>query len=434
MSVTPPLGLAILAAVLEREGVEVQIVDAAARNLEDQEIVEAIEPGTSLIGIGSTTSEIDAVERLCGLFRRALPSARLILGGSHPTVFHESLVRTGVCDMVVRGEGEKALLLVSKGIPFREIPNLTWRAPSGEIVVNPQDHEFVDLDDLPIPAFHKLPMDLYRSALGAAKNFPSLGLITSRGCPGSCNFCFSKMHGPRTRFLSASGIVTQVRHLHFRYGIREFSFYDDTFTTDRKRVENLCNLLLQEGLRVSWSCFARVDTIEPRLLKLMNRAGCHQIMFGFECSDPEILKAMNKSISVEKAKCAANWAKEAGLDVRGAFMIGNPGETFSGMRKTIDYSLQLGIPLAIFNVTTPFPGTVLFDWAERNGFLKNPRWQEFDLAHPVMDLPGLPGKAIRAAYRMAYRRFYLRPRQLMKGIEILLPWIIERFKPGWMRD
>ena len=123
------------------------------------------------------------------------------------------------------------------------------------------------------PAYHKLSMEKYHSALGAAIRSPSLGMITSRGCPGACTFCFSGMFGSKVRFMSPGKILEQVLAVQSRYGIREISFYDDTFTANRKRVEELCRLLISRKVDIAWSCFARVDTVEPGILALMKRRG-----------------------------------------------------------------------------------------------------------------------------------------------------------------
>lgn len=417
-SVMPPLGLATLAAVLEKSGVEADIIDAQAMNYDDQSLLRevALRGHYDYVGLTATTPEIDGAIRIAALIRRQLPSAQVILGGVHATIFHEELLRQGHCDLAVRGEGEPVVRSLAENRPLAEIANLSWRDASGAVVVNPAATTFVDLDELPFPSYHKLPMSRYRSALGAARRFPSIGMITSRGCPGSCTFCFSGMFGKKIRFEPAKKMLDHVALLQSEYGIREISFYDDTFTANRKRVVDFCNGLIDNRISLSWSCFARIDTVNPELLKLMHQAGCHQIMYGFEAADDRVLAAINKKVTTASYEQVVAWTREAGINIRGAFMLGSPGEDETSMGRTIDYSLSLGVTFAIYNITTPYPGTALYDWAEENGLLKHKDWQRYDLAHPILELPGLPGDLVAKYYRTAYRQFYLRPSYILSRI------------------
>ncbi|MCX5840516.1 MAG: radical SAM protein [Deltaproteobacteria bacterium] len=384
--------------------------------------MSAITPDMEMIGITSTTPEIDSAIALARTIRNRYPEKKILMGGVHPTVFHKRLVADNVCNMVIRGEGEKTILRLAEQQPMKDIPNLTWKAADGEVVVNPEADEFVQLDDLPMPAYHKLPMGKYRSAIGAAIRHPSIGMITSRGCPGKCTFCYSGMFGRKTRFLSADDVYQQILFLKSHYGIREISFYDDTFTADQKRVEQLCNLLLSKRLDVSWSCFARVDTVNPEILKLMKKAGCHQIMYGFETTDENVLKAMNKRVKTSQYADVVAWTRNANIDIRGAFMLGSPEETEDSMRATIEYSKKIGIQYAVFNITTPFPGTALFVWAEKNGFLRHTRWQEYDLSHAILNLPTVSPKAVEVCYRAAYKEFYFRGSYILSHLLLMKTW------------
>lgn len=408
-SITPPIGLATLAAVLEESGFASEIIDAVALNLNDEQVLEKIDPLADYIGIPATTPEIEGVICLAGKISQRFPRARIILGGVHPTIFHQTLVESNACDLVVRGEGEVAILDLARQKPLELIENLTWRAPDGKVIVNPMSEKFVDLETLPAPAYHKLPMGNYHSALGAAKYQPSIGMITSRGCPGSCTFCFSGMFGKKIRFLSAQKILEQIDFLQTNYGIREISFYDDTFTANRKRVQELCEALIKRRKKVSWSCFARVDTVSKDLLMLMQQAGCHQIMYGFESADESVLNAINKKTNLAKAEEAVKWTREAGIDIRGAFMIGNPGETEDSFNRTIAYASGLDIQYAVFNITTPFPGTAMFNWAQENKLLKHTDWQLYDLSHAILGLAEISHDTVELYYRKAFRSFYFRP-------------------------
>ena len=407
-AITPPLGLATLAAVLEQAGHHADIIDMSAMNMSVSDVLEKVDPAADHVGITATTPEISSAQRLAAAVRERYPRMGIIMGGVHPTVCHQELVEDRSCDIVVRGEGEQTLLDIANGSPLDKVPNITWRSSTGEVVINQAVDRYVDLNTLPFPAFEKLPMDRYRSALGAARKSPSIGVITSRGCPGTCTFCFSGMFGTRIRFMSADRVLELIRNLQKTFGIREISFYDDTFTAHKRRVEELCNALIRERIRISWSCFARVDSVSPDLLKLMHAAGCHQIMYGFESADDSILEGINKRVKFSSYDQIVKWTRDARIDIRGAFMLGSLGETTASLQKTIDYSKSLGIQFAIYNITTPFPGTRLYDDVAARGYLKHRDWDQYDLAHAVMELPTIPATEVERFYARAYREFYLR--------------------------
>jgi anaerobic magnesium-protoporphyrin IX monomethyl ester cyclase len=417
-SVMPPLGLATLAAILEREGVEADIIDALALNLDESGLVRVLAGRApyDYVGLTATTPEINNAIDVSRLVRTIFPGAEIIFGGVHATIFHEELIRNRVCDLAVRGEGESVVLALAQKQQRSAISNLSWRDDNGSIIINPDATTYVDLNDLPLPAYHKLPMHRYRSALGAAQRFPSIGMSTSRGCPGSCTFCFSGMFGKKIRFLSAEKMLEHVALLQKDYGIREISFYDDTFTANRKRVEDFCKGLIERDMRLSWSCFARIDTVNPGLLQLMRSAGCHQIMYGFEAADDAVLAAINKKVVSSSYSQVVAWTNQAGINIRGAFMLGSPGEDAAGMRRTINFSKELGVSFAIYNITTPYPGTELYRWAKEQGFLKHTDWQLYDLAHPVLELPGLSSDTVTEYYHRAYREFYLRPSYILRRL------------------
>jgi len=209
----PPLGIALLSAIWDKQGHTSQIIDAAVLQLEIPEIISMINPAADFVGITATTPQITCAIIIAKKVREAFPCIKIIMGGAHPTVFHKELVRDKICDMVVRNEGEIPVTELAKESPYNLIPNLTWRKSDNEVVVNPDAETYMDLNSLPLPAYNKLPMRLYHSALGAAKNEPSIGMVTSRGCPGKCNFCFSKMFGLKIRFMSALNIIEHIEHL-----------------------------------------------------------------------------------------------------------------------------------------------------------------------------------------------------------------------------
>ena len=186
----PPLGIALLSAIWEAQGHTSQIIDTAALKLSLPEIIAGINPNADYIGLTATTPEISSASAIARGIREKFPDIPIVMGGVHPTVFHEDLVRDKICDMVVRNEGETFITELAKGTPLHLIPNLTWRNQEDEIIINPDAETYVNLDHLPFPAYDKLPMHLYHSTPGAARRQPSIGMVTPEAVPASAHFVF----------------------------------------------------------------------------------------------------------------------------------------------------------------------------------------------------------------------------------------------------
>jgi radical SAM superfamily enzyme YgiQ (UPF0313 family) len=406
-SVVPPLGLAWIAAVLEREGHEVAIVDAHAEGVGFDAMAERIRRHPAdWVGITATTSLIGNALEVARIARALLPAARIVLGGVHPTVLPEEVLAEPAVDLVVRGEGEVTMSELVSGKPPAEVAGVSYRA-NGAIVHNPDRALIADLDWLPLPAYHLLPMHRYHPARGAYKRLPAVSMLAGRGCPGRCTFCY-RLFGTRLRVRSGRRLAEEAKFLQDHYGIREVCFYDDTFTAVKKEVLAFCQGLSDLKVDLTWSCFSRIDAVDEETLARMKAAGCHQIMYGVESASAVILQNVNKRVDLAGVERAIGMTKRAGIDVRATFMLGNPGETVSTMEETLAFAIRLNPHLAVFNVTTPFPGTEMFKWAQENGRLRTTTWEEYDLAHMVMELPTVAREQVQEFYRRAYRRFYLR--------------------------
>ncbi len=414
-STSPPLGLLYVAAYAEHRGRSVHVMDANAEQLglEDMErFVRRHRP--AWVGLTAVTAQIMPAHRVVGMIKRASPESKVVIGGVHATALPDEVLQDLHVDYVIRGEGEESLVELVEGRPLESIGGLSYRSDEAgsPILHNPQSEPIADLDSMPPPAYHLIRFELYKPAVGAYRRLPALSITVTRGCPGKCTFCNSAETPLRTR--SAERIVEEMEGLQERYGIREVSFYDDTFTIFKQNVARMCDLMVERGLDLTWSCFARTDCVSKSLLSKMKRAGCHQILFGIESADPQILKNIRKPIDIERTERAVRMVKEAGIEVRAAFMFGNPGETVESLRRTIEFAKRLDADISVFNITTPYPGTQMFDWARRNGYLRTLDWREYDLANSVMDLPTISNDELNRLYKVAYRSFYLRPGYLLR--------------------
>lgn len=409
----PPLGLAYLGSYLEKNGIAVKILDM---QVEEEEYAEAMKKNgfsPDFIGITATTTIIRNAVEIAGISRRLFPGAKIVMGGVHPTFTPDETLKDPNVDYVIRGEGEESLYRLVSGVKEEEITGLSYRK-NGEIIHNKDSEVIKDLDSLPVPAYHMLRVERYMPSLGSYKRLPAISMITSRGCPGKCTYCFGSYLGGRIRTHSARYMADEVKMLIKNYGIREIAFYDDTFTAIKRNVHEFCSIIIGEKIDITWVAFARVDFIDAETLKLMKKAGCHQVLFGIESGNEEILRNIGKVPSLEKAEQAVMMTKKAGIECRTSFMLGNPGETEETLKQTIDYSIKLDADLAMYNVTTPFPGTKMYKWAKENGYLKHEDWDKYDFATAVMELPTVSAAAVEKYYAMAHRAFYGRPVFMLK--------------------
>jgi len=414
-SIMPPLGLATLAATLEKHGYFVEIKDFQADSEGfDTDLKFIKESSYNYLGISATTPQIYAGLEIAKAAKQSHPHAVTIFGGVHPTVMPEEVLSQDFCDIVVRGEGESTLLDIVSEKPLSEISGISYKFEGG-IIHNPERKVVENLDEIPDPAYHLLPMKKYYPAVGSYKQLPAISVIGTRGCPGRCTYCHRQL-GKKVRSRSGTRIADEVKRLHDDFGIREICFYDDTFTVHKKEVYEFTRKLKEYALPITWNCFSRVDSVDYPLLKEMADSGCHQIMFGVESADTDILRNIRKNISLEQVKMAVDSAQKAGIEVRVSLMLGNPGETYESVRKTQKFAKELNPDLIIYNLTTPYPGTEMFKWADENGYLLTKDWNMYDLRHPVMELPTITNNELSILYSNCYRQFYLRPKFILKRL------------------
>jgi len=365
----PPLGLAYIAAVLEREGHRVRVHDFGLNPKAplEEEIAAVQRFAPDLVGITAMTNTYHSAWETARLIKERI-GCSIVIGGPHATVFPDRVVREPCFDYLVYGEGEETMLelvrlLNSEGMrppseALTRIKGLCF-THNGHAVCNPARPLIPDLDALPFPARHLF--DLERYPLYASNGERMITILSSRGCPFNCSYCFKGIVGRTYRQRSPENIVRELREIIDRYGVRNFYFIDDLFTLNMRRLEALLGRVLEEGLDIRWQCLARVDRVTPEMLRLMHRAGCRQIHYGIESGNEEILRAIGKRITKEQVRRAVKWTMEAGIRAKGYFMLGLPGDTVRTMQQTIDFAVELDLDDAMFSLTTPFPGTRLWD-------------------------------------------------------------------------
>ncbi len=411
--VLPPLSLGYLASILREQGMQVEILEMNALSIPVSDLPNCLSGKKyQWVGITATTNLVHNAYRIAESVRNQLPQAKIIMGGVHPTVLPEEIFGVPAVDYVVRGEGERTTAELVSGVSPERIAGLSFRA-EGQVVHNPDREHIHDLDSLPFPSYDLLPIGRYIPALGGYKRLPAISVITSRGCSGSCSYC-NNFFGHRVRKRSSENIIAELKLLIDRYKIKEIYFFDDSFTEFPSKVKDLCEKMIEERLDLTWSCFARIQMVNEDLLRVMRDAGCRHVSYGIESADTEILRGVNKPTNLEKVREVVAITRKVGVETLLGFMLGLPGETRDTMEKTMNFALSLNPDMVLFDITTPFPGTELFNWARSKGYLKTENWSDYDLYTMVMDLPTVTEDEIREFYSKAHRRFYLRPSYLMR--------------------
>lgn len=403
----PPLGIALIASILEKDNHRVEIIDCSADGISPKEINKFINDDYDFVGISVVSQSAPAAYEIAKEIKTRYKKAIIIIGGVHASAMPEEIVSNPYVDICVRGEGEESIREVISGAPLENIKGISYRK-NGSIIHNPDRETIPDLDIYPLPAYHLLPMKKYRSILGVAIEEPSIGLVVSRGCPGRCEYCFPNSLGRKVRIKKPQRILEEILLLKNTYGVKEIDFYDDTFTFYKDKIIELCDLLIKNKIKIVWSCLTRVDFVDEGILKQMKEAGCHQLMYGVESGSEEIRKKLNKNINVDFKK-VMKMTQRIGIQIRATYMIGNYAETYNDVLKTIKYAKYLDSDLAIFNVCTPFPGTELYKRLEIEGRILTKDWGKYDFFNVVFSHPNLSAGQITSLYKRANLEFYLRP-------------------------
>jgi anaerobic magnesium-protoporphyrin IX monomethyl ester cyclase len=410
-----PLGLAYLGAVAEKAGHQVTVIDCQGERLNYDSFRQRIAGVPSdIIGVTSTTLLYNSAKTIMETAREVHPNAITMIGGSHVSFWDENaLNETKALDVIVRKEGENTFLELLQRIEsnksYADVLGTTVRTKEG--IVHNQDRPFLhDLDSLPSPAYHLLPLESYHRM--GKTIFP---IVTSRGCVQWCDFCSTvRMFGRGYRVRSPKKVVDDMEALHNKYGESQFTFYDDAFTINRNHTLEMCADIKARGLDVEWDCETRVDAVDKELLEKMHDAGCITIWFGVESGSEKMLDKMHKKINREQVRSAFKLAQKAGMMTIASAVIGFPGETEETAWETIDFINSLNPDDIGCYIATPYPGTPMYDEVVKNGWLRITDFNKYDTATPTFETPELSMERLREIKYKAHQKFYLRPSYVFK--------------------
>ena len=422
--VSPPFGLLYVAAALEADGHQVEIVDGELDNLTPENILQKIKDSNpDILGVGATTVDFDDGNLILKEAKERL-GVRTVLGGPHATVLADQvLTENPHIDYLVRGEGEitaRELVRQLNGNAngsLNQIEGLSYRQ-DGQIVHNQDRPMIADLNQNVLPARHLIDQRSYLLPVPGKGMRSMTPIQTIRGCAFRCIYCY-RMFGHSVRFRDIVLVVDEIEDCLNNHGVESITFIDDTFAINQNRVVELCEEIKRRKLKFPWRCYTRANTINIDMLKIMKEAGCRQISIGVESGNQEILDIAGKNIKLEHYVKAYKLLEETGFEKRGSFILGLPYETTQTLRDTIDFAKRLRLDRAFFNICTPYPQTRLFEMAEKHEGIRltSDSWNEFRRwGNAVVELEEVSREQLIEWQKIAMMEFYARPRIILHHI------------------
>jgi len=410
-TVAQPLGLAMLASFIKKRNYSLKIIDAEVENITPEETFLQVEKyNPRLVGLTAFTTKMTAAGKILSLIKERKPEIKTVIGGHHPSALPEKTLEEEAVDFVIKGEGYSPItqlldsLKNSQDLQDFKIPGLYYNK-NGENFSNPPA-KLADLNDLLLPSWDLLPMEKYRAhhwQTWNRGNKNSFGLVfSSLGCPFDCEFCsVNVVYGKRgARNLTPESFVEQIDHLVQNHNTEHIEIIDDTFTLNSKRVEEICDILIDRDYNLNMWCFARSDRTDPKMLIKMKKAGINWAFMGIESGTDETLKEVSKRQNIKQIKEAVNKIKDSGIYLGGNFVFGLPGDTYETMQQTLDLALEITPEWANFFIPMAYPGTALYEKAKGKGILPR-KWEQYGFFAP--NAVALPTKTLKSEAIISFR-------------------------------
>lgn len=375
-----PYGLATVASTLIESGFKVEIYDINAFRPPKARIVDDLKTKKwDLVGVSGLITTYNFQQWLIPYLKAIHPDAPIVAGGGLATTSWQLLFDKTPLDIAVIGEGEQTMLELCECLRCKDdcikISGIRYRQ-NGYISQSPKRLNIENLDSIPYPAWDLLPMEVYLNNPiwgdvannssgfnGNVKVTRSMNIISSRGCPMSCNYCYHLFGRSSYRFRSVQNVVDEIEMLVDRYDVDFIGFVDDNMMASEKRMLEFCNAMEKKRFPITWGCHGRVTSAKPEVLDRMADVGCVWIGYGIESGSQQILDAMNKKTKVDQAKTAIRNTRAAGIYANTTFIFGYPGENLQTIQETIEFKRNLGIECGSF-FATPYPKTPLYNEAQ----------------------------------------------------------------------
>ncbi|MFH1018357.1 MAG: radical SAM protein [Pseudomonadota bacterium] len=419
-----PLGLAYIGAVLKNDGHAVEVVDLS---LHPNSKWEASLERADLIGVTANTLTYRGAAEVLRLAKRIKPDVVTVIGGPHVTCMPEQTLRHIACDYGVLGEGEETVRdlcrVLENGGEISGVRGIVWRDRVSGAVGKTEERPLIkNLDGIPFPALDLFPPLASYSTYNLPHNVntPTGVIMTSRGCPYHCVFCYKATFGRIWRTRSPENIVDEWERLIRVHKAEQISILDDSFNTDPKRVIRICDLIIERGLVVPWQTPNGIHAahVTEEMLTRMKEAGCVRVSFGVESGNPHILSTIGKQVTLEGISRAFQLCRKVGIETCAFFIMGLPGENETTMQDTIRFARKLDPDAIAVYIANPLPGTKFREIVEREGtFLhKEDEFSGHYDSSPNFTLGEITPELLLKMRRRAYLRFYLRPRYLARQI------------------
>ena len=417
--VAPPIGLAYVAAALENDGYGVKIIDMPAEekdNLDVKEDIKKFKP--SAVGVYCATYRVPYANQVVNAVKEMDPDIKTLMGGPHASLLGgDCLEGTPNLDAVVCGDGEfttsKLIHAWESGSDLAKVRGVIFRE-DGRIIRNPPQ-EPADIDSLPYPARHLLPMDRYR-LFGAFK----LGtMISSRGCTHGCRYCsVAAIYGRKWRARKPELIADEMKHLCDDYDVDIIMFMDDNFDLDKKRVVALCDEMVKRGLDITWGYQSASMLNDEGVLRKLRNAGCRILTYSIETSSRRSIDVMKKKIDVQQIRDVFQMSRGMGMIRIANIILSLPGETRKDIEESMEFVKELDPEYALFFLPAPYPGTKFYETAQKMGMIKELDWGKYDAANPIIETEQLSLDDVRELNKRAYREFYLRPKVIKNNLRM----------------
>jgi anaerobic magnesium-protoporphyrin IX monomethyl ester cyclase len=411
-----PIGLTLLGAIAELRGHRVRILDIGLEADPGDALRRALaRERFDVAGVSCMSVEFLGGLETARELRNLSPATHIVFGGQHPTIMPDLTIKSECIDSICLGEGEDVWAeFLERKSAGRELDGVAglWFRRSGEVVRNPRRETFVDVDAIPMPAYHLLDIERYFDI--DFVRFPTVDrraiqIFTSRGCPYRCIYCHD-LFGKKFRGRKPELVFEEIKFLYDTYGIREFMIEDDIFNMDIERAKRICELVIASGLQLGFQFGngVRLERFDEELMGKLARAGAHHMAIAIESANDRIQKLIRKNLKLDRTNEILDWARRYGIETLGFFMLGFPGETVAEINQTIQFACKSHFDEALFSIATPYAGTELNALVRASG--------SFEGEHDVHDewegvvrikTPQWDHKKLKWLQRKAYFLFFL---------------------------
>jgi len=411
-SVLEPYSLLQIGALLKEDKHNVELIDANGFDLSFEKIKEKIGEGFEAIVFRFTPTTFNHDLKVCSIAKEINPQILTVglcftLNTLPEEVMKEKSAK--YLDIYLRKDYEVVIKeIFSKELD--EVKGISYRK-NGKIINNKNALVIKDYDSLPLPAYELLP-NLKPYFINTPVGQPFTIIYSARGCPFKCSYC--TVAGTPIRMRSSESVLKEIKFLKKEYGLKTISFFDETFTINRKRVIEICEGI--KDMNITWYCNTRANLVDFELLKIMRKAGCKGMSYGIESGSSKVLKNASKGITVEQQAQGIKLAKKAGIKIFCSFIFGLPGEDKESIKETIKFVKKTLPTSAQFNVAVPYPGTRLYEIAKEKGWITKLDWKSLYQHSSLMKNDDLTPKELEEARKKAYRSLYFNPKWILQNV------------------